>query len=89
MAPEEGFTAAVTRDYTNSDAVQTAGDLLKQKAARQGASPEEMEMEVVENQQFNMVKGFYTTGKNIRVKVQIKPGLINEYDTIAGILSTE
>jgi hypothetical protein len=48
-----------------------------------------MEMEVVENQQFNMVKGFYTVGKNIRVKMQIKPGLIDEYDTIAGILSTE
>jgi N-methylhydantoinase A/oxoprolinase/acetone carboxylase beta subunit len=89
MAPEEGFTAAVTRDFSNSDAVLTAGELLKQKAARQGAGPEEMEMEVVENQQFNMVKGFYTAGKNIRVKVQIKPGLIDEYDTIAGILSTE
>ena len=89
MAPEEGFTASVTRNFTNSDAVLIANKLLKQKAARQGASPEEMEMETVENQQFNMVKGFYTVGKNIRVKVQIKPGLINEYDTIAGILSTE
>jgi hypothetical protein len=89
MAPEEGFSAAVSSDFTSADAITTAGDLLKQKAARQGASPEEMEMEVVENQQFNMVKGFYTAGKNIRVKMQIKPGLIDEYDTIAGILSTE
>jgi N-methylhydantoinase A/oxoprolinase/acetone carboxylase beta subunit len=89
MAPEEGFAAAVTQDYSIADATATAGDLLRQKAARQGASPEEMEMEVVENQQFNMVKGFYTAGKNIRVKMQIKPGLIDEYDTIAGILSTE
>ena len=89
MAPEEGFTAVVTQDFSNADAVLTAGELLKQKAARQGASPEEMEMEVVENQQFNMVKGFYTVGKNIRVKMQIKPGLIDEYDTIAGILSME
>ena len=89
MSPEEGFTTAVTQDFSNADAVLTAGELLKQKAARQGASPEEMEMEVVENQQFNMVKGFYTVGKNIRVKMQIKPGLIDEYDTIAGILSME
>lgn len=89
MAPEEGFSAAVQSDFTSTDAMATAGDLLKQKAARQGASPEEMEMEVVENQQFNMVKGFFTSGKNIRVKMQIKPGLIDEYDTIAGILSTE
>ncbi|MBI5592410.1 MAG: hydantoinase/oxoprolinase family protein [Deltaproteobacteria bacterium] len=89
MAPEEAFTAIVTQDFSNSDAVQAAGELLEQKAVRQGASREEIEIEVVENQQFNMVKGFYTVGKNIRVKVQIKPGLIDEYDTIAGILSTE
>lgn len=89
MAPEESFTAVVPQSFSDSDAVEAAEDLLRIKAARQGASPEEMEMEVVENQQFNMVKGFYTAGKNIRVKVQIKPGLINEYDTIAGILSME
>jgi hypothetical protein len=34
-------------------------------------------MEVTECQEFNMVRDFYTTGKNIRVKVQIKPGLIS------------
>jgi len=31
---------------------------------------------VVEAQEFNMVRECYTTGKNIRVKVQIKPGPI-------------
>jgi hypothetical protein len=36
-----------------------------------------------------MVRGFYTSGRNIRIKVQVKPGLINEYDTVAGILATE
>jgi len=34
-------------------------------------------MEVTEAQQFNMVREFYTTGKNIRTKIQIKPGLIS------------
>ncbi len=88
-SPEELFSMVVNRDFSSDDAVQTASDLLRQKAVRQGASPEELIVEVIENQQFNMVKGFYTTGRNIRVKVQIKPGLINEYDAIAGILSTE
>ena len=41
-----------------------------------GAPEEDLEIEVVEDQEFNMVRGFYTTGKNIRVKVQVKPGLI-------------
>jgi hypothetical protein len=43
-------------------------------------------MEVTENLQFNMVRGFNTTGKNIRVRVQVKPGLIHGYDPIAGRL---
>ena len=41
-----------------------------------GAKEEDIEMEVIEDQVFNMVRGYYTTGKNIRLKAQIKPGLI-------------
>ena len=40
-------------------------------------------MEVVENTQLNMVRGFYTAGRNIRVKVQTRPGLIPEYQELA------
>jgi N-methylhydantoinase A len=40
-------------------------------------------MEVIEDVQFNMVRDFYTTGRNIRVKVQVKPGLIPEFRNIA------
>jgi hypothetical protein len=34
-----------------------------------------------------MVRGFATTGKNIRVKVQITPGLIHGYDQAIANLS--
>jgi N-methylhydantoinase A len=44
-------------------------------------------MEVVDALQFNMVRGFYTTGKNIRIKVQVKPGLIHGYDDLIRKLS--
>jgi hypothetical protein len=44
-------------------------------------------MEVLETLEFNMVRGFNTTGKNIRVKVQVKPGLINGYDQMIDGLS--
>ena len=37
---------------------------------------QEFEFEFLEEQEFNMVRGFYTVGKNIRLKVQSKPGLI-------------
>ena len=50
---------------------------LRDKAAQMGADPLDMMIEITEAQEFNMIRDFYTTGKNIRVKVQIKPGLIS------------
>lgn len=79
-APEEMYMETISSQYTLKDAVNIALDLLREKAIARGANPEHLEMEVVDSMSFNMVRGFYTTGKNIRVKVQIKPGLIHGYD---------
>jgi hypothetical protein len=49
---------------------------LRERARKLGAREADIEVEIVEDQEFNMVRGFYTTGKNIRLKAQIKPGLI-------------
>ncbi|MCP4372297.1 MAG: hydantoinase/oxoprolinase family protein [Deltaproteobacteria bacterium] len=81
-APAENYFATITRNYNSNDAVKNAFDLLRKKALQRGASFDHIEMEVLENMQFNMVRGFSTTGKNIRVKVQVKPGLIYGYDDI-------
>ena len=46
-------------------------------------------MELVEAMQFNMIRGFNTIGKNFRIKVQVKPGLIHGYDNaIAKLAAT-
>jgi N-methylhydantoinase A len=86
LAPEEDFSQPVRRDVDRQGAVKLAFDLLRKKCIRQGASEGEVEMEVLEDLQFNMVRGFYTTGRNIRTKVQVKPGLIPEYREIARTL---
>jgi N-methylhydantoinase A len=86
VAPEENFSQSVKRDFDKKGAVKLAFDLLREKCIKQGATEREVEMEVLEELQFNMVRGFYTTGRNIRVKVQVKPGLIPEYREIAGTL---
>jgi len=78
-APENNYTETINRNYNNENALDTAMKLLKEKALATGALEEDVETEVLENIQFNMIRGFYTTGKNIRVKVQIKPGLIRSY----------
>lgn len=82
-APEENFNTGIPSGYGKVDAVTAALDLLRQKAIARGANPEHLELEVVEAMSFNMVRGFHTTGKNIRVRAQVKPGLIHGYDPIA------
>jgi N-methylhydantoinase A/oxoprolinase/acetone carboxylase beta subunit len=86
-APEENFRESIGKQFQLEDAVQKANALLKRKALQIGGCDADMEMEVLEQQQFNMVRGFVTTGKNIRVKVQVKPGLIHTYEIIADKLA--
>lgn len=74
---EEGRVENIPRSFSLADAVEVGKTTLREKAAGMGARPEDIIMEVTESQEFNMVRDFYTTGKNIRVKVQIKPGLIS------------
>ncbi len=80
-APEEDYTESIPDFFSKRKTIQKACELLEQKAMRIGANPDDFEAEVVEELEFNMVRGFTTTGKNIRVKVQAKPGLIRGYDT--------
>lgn len=79
-APQEDFNQHIGRSYTKKDAVVQALELLRTKALRRGADPDDLPLELIEAQEFNMVRGFRSAGKNIRVKVQLKPGLIREYD---------
>jgi len=41
-----------------------------------GAREDDLDIEIIEDQSFNMVRGMGYTGKNIRIKAQVKPGLI-------------
>jgi len=81
-APNENFCKTIDSSFDSQAAVKIALELLREKAIGRGANPDYLEMEVLESQQFNMVRGFSTTGKNIRVKVQVKPGLIHGYDRL-------
>lgn len=74
---EEGHQSGISSRFSRQDAIRIGREKLKEKAIRMGAKEEDIEIEVVESQEFNMVKGFCTSGKNIRVKLQIKPGLIS------------
>ncbi|SPF49925.1 Hydantoinase/oxoprolinase [Syntrophobacter sp. SbD1] len=78
LAPEEEFSRQIGKDFDRKAAISLALELLRDKFLKTGASESEFDPEVIENIQFSMVRGFYTSGRNIRVKVQTRPGLIPE-----------
>ena len=41
-----------------------------------GLPPDQVETEITEASSFNMVRGFMSRERNIRVRAQIKPGLL-------------
>ncbi len=79
---ELGISEKIGRSYSPDSARMRALKLLEERAVSLGAKKEEVESEIVEESSFNMVKGFFTSGKNIRVKAQVKPGII--YDLKGG-----
>ena len=86
MAPEEHFRKRISNSFNLEKARLQTLELLKAKALAVGANPGHLEMEIVDESEFNMVRGFNTTGRIMNVKAQIKPGLIHGYDPIAGAL---
>lgn len=74
--PGEHFSRNISSYFDLADAHQLALDLLREKALRRGANSDQLEMEIIEESSFNMIRGFHTIGKNIRVRAQVKPGLI-------------
>lgn len=72
--PELGVYEKIPKNYSLDEAKQKALSLLKEAALSMGLKKEDIETEITEESSFNMVQGFFTKGKNIRVKAQIKPG---------------
>lgn len=74
--PELGIYEKSNKDYNLNSAKIKAKKLLKKNAESMGISDKDTTIEIIEESSFNMIKGFSTKGKNIRIRAQIKPGLI-------------
>ncbi len=79
IVADGGILESIGKNFSLSDTIQFAEDVLKEKALGIGANLENFEMEILESSEFNVVRGFYATGKNIRVKAQIKPGFVKRF----------
>ena len=87
LAPGESFSQAVASNFNRKDALEMGYELLRKKALQTGADIDDLDLDILEDLEFNMVRGFRLTGKNIRIKLQIKPGLIHQYKMITDKIS--
>ena len=75
---EEGVQQEISRRFTLDDLIELGTDKLVKMAKQAGARDQDIEVEVADSQVFNVVRGYSTTGKNMRVRLQVKPGLIKD-----------
>lgn len=78
---EDGRKMQISSRTTVDDVVDIGRERLIEIARAAGAQDEDVEVEVADCQSFNVIHGYSTTGKNIRVRLQIKPGLIKHEPT--------
>jgi len=77
--PELNIYEDISGDYTLNEAKNYALELLAKEGLNMGLNESDIESEIIEESSFNMVEGFFTKGKIIRVVAQIKPGLIESF----------
>jgi N-methylhydantoinase A len=79
---EDGRKVKISSRATVDDIVAIGQERLLEIARAAGARDEDLEVEVADCQSFNVIHGYATTGKNIRVRLQIKPGLIKHEEQV-------
>ena len=76
LIPNIGVRQKIPKSYTLNDAVKDARKYLAEHLRKLQVPAGEEDTEIIESSSFNMVDGFYASGRDIRVKCQIKPGVI-------------
>jgi N-methylhydantoinase A/oxoprolinase/acetone carboxylase beta subunit len=77
--PEADIFLEIGNQFTVDDAFNLAREVLEAQALQTGAGPGPPDVTVSERQVFNMIRGYYKTGQNIRISMSITPGLIRPW----------
>lgn len=75
VVPELDYEAAISQPFT-FDLEAARQEAIRQAvnyAQKMGAAIEAEEIEITEEEVFNMVRNFYTVGKNFNLRAQVKP----------------
>lgn len=81
-APAEEFSENIGSGFGLRAATDMALTLLKDKALSHGADVKDLETDLLESMAFNQVRNFHLVGKTIRVRVQVRPGLVHNHEAI-------
>ncbi|MBN2079933.1 MAG: hydantoinase/oxoprolinase family protein [Spirochaetes bacterium] len=76
LIPAIGVKEKTPQGYRLEEAERDIRARLARHLAELGVTVRDEDTEIIESSSFNMVEGFYASGKDIRVKCQIKPGVI-------------
>ncbi len=77
--PELGIYERIDKSFDQERAEATALKAVEKAGASMGLPAELIEAEITESNSFNMVRGFMDRERNIRVRAQIKPGLLYDF----------
>ena len=80
ICPELGMDQEISRSLNLEDLKEMGKQAMRENASYLGLD-DEFEISVLEEQSFNMVRGFSTIGKNLRLKMQTRPGIIHEWSS--------
>ena len=79
IIPEVGVEHKTDRHFDMDQAIALAREALCRQATMIGAQHNSLETSITEKQVFNMIRGYATVGRNIRLKMSITPGLIPQW----------
>ncbi|MBW2707848.1 MAG: hydantoinase/oxoprolinase family protein [Deltaproteobacteria bacterium] len=79
VIPEAGVEHKIDRSFDMDQAIAMARESLCRRAMMIGAQDNSLETSITEKQVFNMIRGYRTVGRNIRLKMSITPGLIPQW----------
>jgi hypothetical protein len=79
LVPKLSIERRVQRNYSQAEAERDAVAILREFMAASGVPVKEIAPEITESSSFNMIDDYTTTGRNIRVRCQARPGILAEY----------
>ncbi len=79
VIPSLHVVADIGRSYSLEDAKKDAAEHLQEHLGEVEMEDVGAFIEITAASSFNMVSGMRTTGKNIRVKCQVRPGIVDDF----------